>query len=1022
MPTPTFTPGDNKQDEQLNPGDQDYNRRFNDTVNEGQGYPNVEKGLKDLENHANSKDKNSSKDSSLREQESAGGWKNDYSQGSGKSKRSSLKGIFTKKRSALVGILAILGVGGGLLIGSFGPLSMSINLMQNLIGINDSSSTALERRFLKTFSNTTGNQDPICQNTTKNNLKCKSNKISNSAIKKLENKGVVAYFEGVENDTSKKYPPKNPTGYIINGEKVPAANVTTHLANNPKIAAKVLGTGGAFNVRVMAWTGKNIHERFFKIFGLKKNGGLADGKNKKLTAAERVTETTKRLQERIPGSEKISEVATSVKEKVTPHLNKAAKGGMGYTLAVAGCVGVKAPMYVAAGVAAIQLAQILPIINDISLSPGGKFMAAGLGGDDAANADDAEAVNSLLTDRYPDEKTGKLASAVDSPYLQSAIGVNTNKVGLSQDFTPGLSYLTAPAVVASFQASKATAPACNAIMSPAAMYSALAVDSAVTIAASSTVVLGIAKVAIGFAVVTIAGMVVEEIVKNLATQVLTELAENDKIATATGKPLGDVAGIAGMAFFSAGGMAHNLPTLKQSQLTDYTALQTESETFQRDMDIASLSPFDITSKYTFLGSIVNNVNMASIAKGGYSTNPLSILSTLASLPSSFSSQVGASTNFNANYCGYADDFGLTVTDAAGNPDPGNTPAINASGLPCTGITNTQANMSTAEAIDLMANEGWIDSEKDVPENATINDLLEAEIIKPDNPLSDFIASCSAAETGDYIFNSGGCTTQDTAKSTSGISNCFSNDNAEEAVCGNSEADYESAVTDGVKNQKSLAAISVFLIDYQINASINGEDEQNFLSDDDSTVGDYVLPVDAGYSAFNENQDWGARNICTSDDPNSYCSFNRGVDFTFSSGSTGKPVYSVAEGEVVEATLFNTSCSTTDSGDARMDNRVLIRHSDGTITGYSHMTTQAITAAGIKVGAKVKAGQQIGTIGNCGNAKEANLHFTVSPGSTRNLDVLKLESNTQSETFVTPIGYMALYGVDLATGKYTDGRK
>ena len=94
------------------------------------------------------------------------------------------------------------------------------------------------------------------------------------------------------------------------------------------------------------------------------------------------------------------------------------------------------------------------------------------------------------------------------------------------------------------------------------------------------------------------------------------------------------------------------------------------------------------------------------------------------------------------------------------------PAVNMAGLPCTGITKSQASMSTEEAISIAEDEGWIDDSKNIPENATIQDMLDSGYLKSDTPLTEFIESCSMADGGDYWTNMNSCTVPDSASSRS----------------------------------------------------------------------------------------------------------------------------------------------------------------------------------------------------------------------------------------------------------------
>ena len=394
MPAPTFTSGDEQQDERLNPGQQDADRRFgslSDAEKRGTVDANGSGGNSGENTGAN--EENTGADT-LRNKESEGvntaGWKTNVTHTDKVSGKQKVKSFF-KKRGGIVGILALFGIGGAGIAGILGPLAMPINLMENLSLSNDSSSTAFERRALRVFGNSTAESDSICANSTKISIKCRMGRISNSALRSLERNGVTAVFADDTTNTDKRtgYPSKNPTHYVIDGmpDPVKASDLPRVLADNPKVAAKILGTRGAFNLRVKAWSGKYIGNKLFAAFGTSKNGGIADGKGTRATAAERYSGALEKMREKIPGLNSLTGVADTVKAKVANQMDKSRKGGLGYTLAVAGCIGVKAPGYIAAGVAAVQLAQILPIVNEVILSPGSKIKASGVDVLNSATAD-----------------------------------------------------------------------------------------------------------------------------------------------------------------------------------------------------------------------------------------------------------------------------------------------------------------------------------------------------------------------------------------------------------------------------------------------------------------------------------------------------------------------------------------------------------------------------------------------------------------------------------------------------------
>lgn len=730
---------------------------------------------------------------------------------------------FLKKRGASIGIVGLILTGGLGLMGLFGPATMIVNLMENFSLSNDSSSTAMERRFMKVFGFATGgDQKVLCKNS---KIKCKMGRISNSALRKLENKGLKACFDGVCGGNTKRtgYPENNPTHYEIDvgdgsePKRVAAKDLAGFLAQkeNRKIAGKVLGTGGAFNLRYRAWIGKHIANKFYKKFNLKRDGGLARGDDDKTSSlAERLAAARNSLtQVSTPDASMVDSAADGIEKKVQGKLSHAKKGGPVYLSLYAGCTVPKIPKYVAAAAAAIQLAQILPIVTDTVLSPGGKNKATGI--ENSFGPEDAETIGTLLTEETTRESDGKKTSALDSPYLLAAMGTNKNKPPVSKDFTPGYSVLKNQAVQSSGSAEDLTeSKECDAITSPQAMYGAMALDAAATAAASATIIGGLIKFGVSWAISEAVMRVVTNVAGGVAKTALKSMLENDKIPTAKGEALGDILGIGAMAFFSGGGMARHLPTLKKSQLTAYNQVKEENEAFRREVEIASLSPFDTSSRYTFLGSIIHNTQMAMIA-GGSINSFGSIASRALQLPAyALSPTVSAATNFTDDYCGYAEDFGLEG-DAA----------VNAAGMPCTGLLPEQTSMSVEEAIDLMLNEGWLDESKGIEDDDSIQDLVDKGYIKKDTPLYDFIEQCSDPSTGDYMFNGPGCQIGEPGDGADSENERGQLGQYQQAPEGEESDTGGEREVPTVKNPRSIIAMSVFLVDYQVLQTMNGEDEE-----------------------------------------------------------------------------------------------------------------------------------------------------------------------------------------------------
>lgn len=868
-----------------------------------------------------------------------------------------------KKRGGVIGLITMFGLGGGLLAGFFGPATMLINISENLIQNNDSSSTVMERRFMKAFGFATAG-DPNCVST---KMKCKMGRISNSALTKLQKKGVTPVFEDGSKGVTKRsgYPGRNPTSYDFdvgtgNPKNVTAAELPEFLSQreNRALAAKLLGTGGAFNMRFRAWSGKYLSKKLFTPMQIKRNGGVTSKENKGMSTTERKEKLKAEISTKARAS--AGTVSTNVGNTTEKTMKGAKKGGVGYMLAVGGCMGVKAPKIVAGAIAAVQLAQILPIVMDLVLSPGSNAKGSL---ETEFTAEDAEAAGTILTSTTPRESDGKLTSALDSAILLSALGVLTNKVPIPQDIVPGYAAFNNSAVKAASQLEDGSEEACNVIMSPAAMYTAMAADAAVTVAASATIIGGIIKVAASVIVAEIAQRAAVAMVEDLAEHALTAVANNDIIETAEGEELGDVIGVSAISFFSTGALSRMIPALTVNQQVAFNQIKQENEQFKKEMDVASLSPLDTSSRHTFLGNIVHNMSTAMIANNSYNNSFASIASNLLKIPAIALSplQVSAGSN-SSNSCDYADEYGLSVETNSHNMKP----AINLAGMPCTGITPEQDSISTDEAYDLLENEGWIDDNVEVENWETIDDLVEQGYIVEDNPLYDFIQTCGNPTSGDYLFNSAGCVIGSETGSLDQVNSSMSGECYEieteegtSSVCA-SDSDASSEMPE-LKNPRSLLAISVFLIDMQIIQSINGEDDEEISGGTDSTSSDdnptiIDTPSKEGWS----HPLPGAR-VSSDYRANNSKGIHKGIDFSYGAGNNdGKPVYAAHDGVVT---------SQWNMGSCGWATVISAEGVNGIWHAYQHMDPIA------KEGDTVKRGQQIGVIGRfCGSGK--HLHFSI----------------------------------------------
>ena len=818
---------DSETDSRLNPAEQAKFDQISAGYDSGSELSDREKdAINDLESQFDNKDsdlnpnQNDSASAAVNDQESSVPGNGFYQPSAGKKKSPVTFKSLLKKRGPIAAIAGILGLGGGIMGIFLSPATMLQNIMENFTWKNDSASIAKESRMKKVMNRMIGASDDagICNN---KKIKCKTGRLSNKALKKFKKSGLIPVdADGKEMDIKGRgYPEKNPTHWkvegINDGKPIEASKLKDELLKkeNRKIASKVYGRTGLFKMRFRAWTGKHISKLYDK-FNLKRNNAIS-----KIDKKLGIKEKREKFKEKLPKF-KAGSASKNISDGVDKLSGKLKKGGLAYAISAGACAAVKIPNLIASGVAAIQLAPLLGIVMDVILSPGSQAKASGLDSSGGGFSQETmETIGTMLTERGKMKGSDNAeGSALDSPYLLAAMGVNNDKPGIAKNYIPGYSVATNPIVQGFNEAKEATEGVCDYILSPVAMYASMAVEAAVSASTGgiSAIVSWVGKAALS----EVTKKVLEYAVGDQVKTILEELAKKFLVPNnAQYKDLGDSLGVGAAAFFASGSMGQMLPGLKMSQLAEFNGIQIANEEFQKEMDIASLSPFDTSSRYTFLGSIFHNMGNMMIANGTYSKTPVAMLSNILRLPSmalSYSSTAKAASGmYSDKYCGYAKDFYM----GSGSSED---PAVNMAGLPCTGITNSQANMSVGEAIQIAEDEGWVQKDMDIPDGADISDLMNNGYIVKDTPLHDFVEGCGDASTGSYWFSNGGCTAPSDSTRVAKITEKTYKDGEGKAITNES---FETENSAKQYDDRKLSAMSVLLIDFQIAQSINGEDDE-----------------------------------------------------------------------------------------------------------------------------------------------------------------------------------------------------
>ena len=694
----TTLPGDEKEKDKLNPGQTNYDRRFNDIAQaEEQGTFDSIANNYDQTANSDQEDGNIKK---LQERESSGdeiagsSFKSTFS---GQKNKVKGKAWFTKK-GPLFGIGGGFGIVGLIFAALTGNSFMLTGLMQNSFVHNDARGTILERRLTAALNQKMGNSSGPCDTT---KASCRMGKMPKSMLAAMGEKKIVA----LNADGSKfaiegnGYVDTNPASYEIddgNGNKrvISAGEFTNEYKNNPVFRKSFKA---AYNMRYLGYNGKYMANNFLKKYGLKRDGGLA--------ADETLTESNanEKLGEKLtPNTSADSESGAkkTFKERFETLLKNSAdkakkSGGSPVLIAGAiGCTAINLPRFAAGTYRAIQAAQILVLLQDVVMSPGGMQKA----GDGKASS--IAAIGNLLTEKTKksDGTIGK--SALDSSIFQSAIGVNKNKVKPNK-FTPGYGLITNPVVQASSSASAATKETCNLINSPQAALVAGGVEGAISAGTLGigAIIIGIARgvgtVAIGIGAVDAAMQLANDsgVTDAVATAAYDAVKEGIGNYTdgARGEELGDALGMGMFAYFSQAGSVGGAAALTTSQVDGFSQAIASTDNEYRDEDIATLSPFDISSQYTFLGNIMSNLSLRTVQGDPIQTGFSMVGYLLGSPLSTLTRSVSAETSRAESECGNASEFGLE-DDVAVNP----------AGYACVGLPPEALNMSRETAMNLVS--------------------------------------------------------------------------------------------------------------------------------------------------------------------------------------------------------------------------------------------------------------------------------------------------------------------------------
>lgn len=233
MPTSTLKPGDERQDDKLNPGQIDYDRRFNDIANaEKSGNANSSSSL------------NSENTLSQKEGEGNGNnsWQNNFTnQGSSSTGKSTGKGILKgslKKKGPLAAIIGVLGIGGISITMLFSPGLLIVQLKETMANKFNSQLSSMTVRSNKIMVNrlkdtaTSGTCSVV-------NIRCKFSTMSKKQLSRLEKAGITALDKDGKPVSANKLGRARPAKLLVDGQEIDAKNLRKALKDNPGLRSSL---------------------------------------------------------------------------------------------------------------------------------------------------------------------------------------------------------------------------------------------------------------------------------------------------------------------------------------------------------------------------------------------------------------------------------------------------------------------------------------------------------------------------------------------------------------------------------------------------------------------------------------------------------------------------------------------------------------------------------------------------------------------------------------------------------------
>lgn len=652
-----------EQDDAYSPDPERLRRALREAEQRREAYRDVEKSRtpEDLADIAREAEKNPTYN------------KNFVNNFSGKNVSKSVGKSFLKRKGPLLFIGGGVGLGGLGLVLLVVPALLFFHLLANMFDTFDPSATALAQVTKTMVLNKLGANDATTGTCSVIKIACRFKTPSNELLKQLKESGITAHDAAgkeIKIDPNKKWPTEKPKYFSVGeGSKtqlIEAKNLKSALQNNTEFRI-------AFN-KIVKKVGVRAFSRFSPAF-LKVMDKFKLKLRDTLNVKERATELGKQSLEDIlkdelklkgpagdavEGTDKAASLITkNISLRVSKLLTLIGKTGKGSGIVMAmalQCMANQIPGMAKKAMSALQ---------ETAMVSAGSPIVTGMSAIKAGDGDPQTA--SEIGDMWT-KKTSDGTSALNSAGVKYALygDKNVSADPTYDNVTPAAfgDALSSLDIADKILANPVSNAGCAALMNPvsgaaiaAGINVAVAGSSGVTFGASFAVnlVLNVAMTA----VIDTFSSSISDLVGSLVAPVLGGIAQPtlDKM-NQPGQTFGNVVTSTVGALSGETGAQTFGTALTTDQLAAYSKEKQNQQLATAELDRATLSPFDASSQYTFLGTIVGQLmpyySSLSSIQGG-----ISVMGSL--LPISLDSL------FKTSSAGAAGNPVSLYTDACPNP-------------------------------------------------------------------------------------------------------------------------------------------------------------------------------------------------------------------------------------------------------------------------------------------------------------------------------------------------------------------